>query len=282
MEGILIAVAAVVLLVGYMSLIEAQRLRVRNLELRFPNLPTEFDGYTILHLSDLHIRGLGRLERRVMRSIGSRQVDTCVITGDVTAMPRASDNFRRLCSAIRHTDPIFMVLGNSEHKPWLDTQMLVSALSFDGLQILTNSSALVERDGETVRFVGVDDPYSRLHDLDAAFQGVDRGEFIIFLTHCPSTTPEAIDRGADLVLAGHTHGGQLRLPFLGVTWTHMRHNKRLNDGLYTSEDLSRILRGDVGTSALFVSRGIGTSRIPVRFFCPPEVVYITLRRAEGS
>jgi hypothetical protein len=267
-------------LFGYMWLVESQRLRVRRLELGFRNLPAAFDGYIILHLSDLHISRLGRLERKVAGLIGKQPVDTCVITGDVTAQPRASDNFRRLCSAIRHSDPIFMVLGNSEHKPWLDTEMLLNALSFDGLEILNNSSTSVRRGDESIRIVGVDDPYSRLDDLDRAFEGVDPAQFVVFLTHCPSTTPDGIARGADLILAGHTHGGQVRIPFVGITWTHMRRNKRLNDGLYRPEALSRILGIDAGDSVLFVHRGVGTSRIPIRFFCPPEVVYITLRRSE--
>lgn len=274
-----IAAASAVALGGYMSLIEIQRLQVKNLELSFPNLPPEFDGYTILHLSDLHTANMGKLEKRLMRIIGQRPVDTCVITGDVTALPRASDYLRRICSVVQHRDPIFMVLGNSEHKPWLDSAMLIDALSFDGQQILINSSAVVEREGERIRIVGVDDPFTRLDDVDKAFDGVDPDEFIVFLTHCPSTTPDGIAKGADLTLAGHTHGGQVRLPFLGICWTHMHRNKRLNDGLYTPADLSRILGTDVGASALFVNRGIGTSRINIRLNCPPEVVYLTLRRA---
>lgn len=276
----MIAAAAAAGLIGYMWLVESQRLRVRRLELSFADLPAAFDGYTILHLSDLHISRLGRLERKVAGIIGRQPVDTCVITGDVTAQPRASDNFRRLCSAIQHRDPIFMVLGNSEHKPWLDTEMLLNALSFDGLVILNNTSATVNRGGESIRLVGVDDPYSRLEDLDRAFEGVDPAEFVAFLTHCPSTTPDGIARGAALILAGHTHGGQVRIPFVGITWTHMRRNKRLNDGLYGPEALSRILGIDAGGSTLFVHRGVGTSRIPIRFFCPPEVVYITLRKLQ--
>ena len=207
-----------------------------------------------------------------------RPVDVCLITGDVTAEPRASDIFRRVCSAIDHRGLIYLVLGNSEHKPWLDSQTLINALSFEGLKMLINSSTTITREDQHITLAGVDDAYSHLADTDAAFDGVDMNHFIILLTHCPSTTPDGLKHGADLVLAGHTHGGQVRIPGLGALWTHMRENKSLNDGLYTSADLTRRLGFDAGRSALFVNRGVGTSRIHIRLLCPPEIVYITLRR----
>ena len=263
---------------AYMMLYEQFNLRVRELEASFPNLPSAFDGYTLLHLSDLHLTKLGRLEKRTMEIIGAREVDGCIITGDVTAEPRASDVFRRVCSVIKHRDPIMMVLGNSEHKPWLDTDTLAKALTFDGLQMLVNSSTTLTRGADSIAVVGVDDPYSRRERLDAAFDGVDPTGFVLFLTHAPSITPEAIARGADLILSGHTHGGQVRIPGIGVLWTHMRSNRALSDGLYTPADLKRIANVDAGRSVLFVNRGVGTSRLHIRFLCPPEIVYITLRR----
>ena len=264
---------------AYATLIEPYNIQVRELELSFPNLPSDFDGYTILHISDLHLTKLGRLEKRAMQIIANRTVDACLVTGDVTADPRASDIFRRVCSSIRSSDPIYLILGNSEHKPWLDTEMLVEALSFDGLELLINSSSAICRGDSRMVLAGVDDPYSGLDDIEAAFDGVDPDEFIIFLTHCPSTTPQGIQRGADLILSGHTHGGQVRLPFVKRFWTHMRANKILNDGVYLPEDLSRLLNTDAGHTVLFVNRGLGMSRLPLRFLCPPEIALITLRES---
>lgn len=262
-----------------MMLYEQFALRVKELDLSFPNLPSAFEGYTLLHLSDLHLTKLGRLEKRTMEIIASREVDGCVVTGDVTAEPRASDIFRRICSAIPHKDPILMVLGNSEHKPWLDSEMLVEALTFKGLTMLTNASTIITRGEDTITVVGVDDPYSWRADYDRAFAGVDPAGFILFLGHSPSAAPDAIKRGADLVLSGHTHGGQVRIPGLGMLWTHMRVYKRLNDGLYTSEMIQRATGIDAGASVLFVSRGVGSSKLHIRFLCRPEIVYITLHRA---
>ena len=263
---------------SYTILYEQFNLQVRELELSFPNLPPAFDGYTILHLSDFHLTKLGLLEKRTMKIISGREVDCCVVTGDVTAKPRASDIFRRVCSAIRHRDPILMVLGNSEHKPWLDTDTLIQALTFEGLNLLLNSSTTIMRGEDRITVVGVDDPYSSRDDLQKAFECVDPGEFILFLTHSACVAPEGISRGADLTLAGHTHGGQVRVPGIGVLWTHMHANKALNDGLYAPADLKRLAGIDTEHAVVFVNRGVGTSRFHVRFLCPPEIVYITLRR----
>ncbi len=263
---------------AYAILYEQFALRTKELHISFPSLPHAFDGYTLLHISDLHLTKLGLLEKRTMEILSTREVDGCVVTGDVTAEPRASDIFRRICSTIPVRDPILLVLGNSEHKPWLDSDMLVEALSFPGLRILRNSSTTLEREGGSLAVVGVDDPYSRRSDMEAAFAGVDQESFILFLTHSPCVTPEAIERGADLILSGHTHGGQVRVPGLGPLWTHMHRNKRLNDGLYGPEDIRNATGTDAGHSVLFVNRGIGTSRLHIRFLCPPEIVYITLHR----
>lgn len=264
---------------AYAMLYEQFALRVKELEISFPNLPRAFDGYTLLHLSDLHLTKLGLLEKRTMDIISKREVDGCIVTGDVTAEPRASDIFRRICSVIPHRDPILMVLGNSEHKPWLDSDMLAQALTFDGLQLLTNSSTTLTRGDDSIAVVGVDDAYSRRSDLEAAFSGVDPSRFVLFLSHSPCVTPDAIERGADLILSGHTHGGQVRIPGLGMVWTHMRLNQGLNDGLYDPKMIGHITGKDAGHSVLFVNRGVGSSRLHIRFLCPPEIVYITLRRS---
>lgn len=265
---------------GYAMLYEQFALRVKELDISFPNLPPAFDGYTLLHLSDLHLTKLGLLERRTMEIISRREVDGCIVTGDVTAEPRASDIFRRICSVIPHRDPIMAVLGNSEHKPWLDTDMLVQALSFDGLRMLINSSTTLARGSDSITIVGVDDAYSHRSDLETAFSRVDPNSFIVFLTHSPCVTPDAVEHGADLILSGHTHGGQVRIPGFGMLWTHMHRNQALNDGLYDAAAIARATGIDAGNSVLFVNRGVGTSRIHIRFLCPPEVVYITLHRSQ--
>jgi len=271
--------AAAACLGGYMLLVEPFKIQLRKIDLSFPDLPFAFDGFTILHLSDFHVNKMGLLEKRLVDLISSLHTDVCVITGDVTVNPRAAAVFHQICARINADDPLYLVLGNSEHKPWVDTQEMVSALEHERIHMLINSSHAVKRGGQEIAVVGVDDPYSRMDDLKTAFDGVDPNAFILMLTHSPSVTPDAIRRGADLILSGHTHGGQVRFPGLDVLFTHMRANKALSDGLYTPDQLSSTLGFDAGGSALFVNRGIGTSRLHIRLLCPPEIAVITLRKA---
>lgn len=291
---------AAALAAAYAALIEQFSIRVKHFHLQFGNLPPAFDGTVILHLSDLHLTKLGLLEHRLTQLVSTRPVDMCFVTGDITQDPCAVAVFRWIRSVIRGPETVYGVLGNSEHKPWLTTTELVEALSFEGMRLLTNESDVIRRGNDSIRVIGVDDAYSRCADLDAAFRGVDPTEFIIFLTHCPSVAPQAVERGADLILAGHTHGGQVRLPLLGPLWAHMHSNKNLNDGLYLPDHLCRLLSDTVGAgvrqgvsrvdrsprakspecgSVLYVNRGVGTSKLHIRFLCPPEIAYITLHRS---
>ncbi len=262
---------------AYMFLAEPYSIDVRELTFEYPNLPPAFDGYTILHFSDTHIRKLGTLERRLIDIISSREVDSCFVTGDVTAHHHAPWVFKEICSHIRYRDKLAFILGNSEHKPWVDSPRMARDLTFEGITLLNNANMTIERGGEKIRVCGVDDPYELRHDLDKAFEGTSPEDFIIFLTHCPSITPDIIKRGGDLILAGHTHGGQIRLPFFGPMWTHMLRNSFLNDGVYDSERLTKLLGFDAGGANLFVTRGIGTSKVHVRFACKPDLAFITLK-----
>ena len=238
----IIATASAAALGAYMFLAEPYRIYVREFEFRYSNLPAEFDGYRILHVSDMHIRKFGTLEKRLCDIISSREVDACFFTGDVTAHHKAAWVFEEICSRLRCRDKAAFILGNSEHKPWVDSAKMAADLTFDGITLLNNANMTVERGGAKIVVAGVDDPYEYRHDIDKALEGVSPEDFIIFLTHCPSITQEVIERGADLVLAGHTHGGQIRLPFFGPMWTHMRRNSFLNDDVhYDSERLTMLL-----------------------------------------
>lgn len=283
---ILIAVAAATAFVY--AFLEPFKFVVREIELKFPNLPEQFDGLRILHLSDTHIRQMGRLERKWTGIISRTPADICAWTGDLVMFEKRVPVVFRLLPFIKTARPVYAVMGNSEHKPYVDTKQMVQALSSykatsadeegaESLKLLLNESAIVERDGAKISIVGVDDPYSGHADFESAFSGVDREGFIIMLAHCPSAVEKAWEMGADLVLSGHTHGGQLRLPGIGVLWTHTKVPTPLNDGLYFAAQAYPGLPAKPEAS-LFVHRGVGTSKIPIRFLCKPEIVYITLRR----
>lgn len=261
--------------------IESYLIHVKRINLHFKNLPTEFDGFKILHLSDLHIRKYGLLEKKTRSIISAEPADICFTTGDIASKAKGYDIFRELCASIPNKPPFYTVLGNTEHKPWSDSGGIKSNLQTECFRQLDNESTVLIRDTAAISVVGVDDAYSRHCDVNKAYSDSSPNDFTIFLTHCPSATSDAIKHRADLILAGHTHGGQVRFPGIPFFWTHMRKNKRLNDGLYDSIKLSSILGMKIDESQLYVNRGVGTSRIHIRLFCKPEITYITLYRSKA-
>ena len=224
---------------------------------------------------------MGRLEKKWAAIIAGRPADICLWTGDIVRFVETVPVVFDLLPSIKTARPVYGVLGNSEHKPHVDTKQMVEAFRSqqrrDDFKLLVNSSATLKRGEVSISIVGVDDPYSGFSDFDAAFQGVDREGFVIVMAHCPSAAEKALQMGADLVLSGHTHGGQLRIPGCGVLWTHMKAPTPLNDGLYFVAKDCPDIPAKPG-AAVFVHRGVGTSKIPIRFMCKPEIVYITLKR----
>ncbi len=271
---------AIILLAGlavYMF-IEPFKLRVRTLEADFVDLPANFDGFTMLFLSDLHIRKYGKLEKLLEEIVQKRKVDAILVVGDVTVKKSACRIFHNIIGKVPVEGPVFLVAGNSEHKPWLDSDALLKEMVTPQITLLHNRSLELEKDGQKLVFSGVDDPFTRYDDVGKALADVNHDDFVVFLAHCPSVAPEAMVKGADLVLSGHTHGGQVLLPFLPPIYTHMRKNKKLVDGLYIDKDINRLVGTNVEKKTLLVGRGVGTSKLHIRLRCRPEVIYVTLRK----
>ena len=270
------SVAVLGALAAVYALVEPYFTRIVTLEIRLTNLPAAFNGFRILHLTDLHTRKRGLLEKRAARLLASERADAIFVTGDSLKALSAAPVVRDLLDTVQCDGPRISVLGNAEHKPWIDQSYVEQAVRDTGVQLLVNSSLSIEKGGESIRVVGVDDAFTGRADMDAAFSGVAKDEFVVFLTHCPSVSEEAVRRGAAVVLAGHTHGGQVRFPGLPMIWTHMRSSKHVNDGLYVGRQLTPAAARSVDGPAVYVSRGFGTSRLPIRFRCRPEIARIVL------
>lgn len=239
----------------------------RSLSLRPLALPPAFDGYTVLFLSDLHLDGLEGLTEKVCELAADQPVDLCLLGGDFRTelsgpYTRAVSQLERLIPAIRARDGIYAVIGNH------DCLEMLEPLHAIGIQFLLNESLAIQRNGTRLWLVGVDDPhYYQAHDLNRAFDGVPREDFIVFLAHSPELYREADEKGADVYLCGHTHGGQIQLPAIGAVFTHSRAPRRFSAGAWTH-------RGMLG----YTSFGVGVSGIPVRFGTRGEVLRLTLRR----
>ncbi|MGI6099418.1 MAG: metallophosphoesterase [Lentisphaerae bacterium] len=241
-------------------------IRVRRNTLAIRRLPDAFEGFTLLQMSDLHIDLDPSLVDSVAATIAGLQYDVCVITGDfrnstIGTWDEVVPPMKRLVEQIRA--PVYAVLGNH------DFADMVGPLEETGMRFLLNESAAVERDGTAIYLVGIDDPnLYATHDFDHALRSVPSDAIRILLTHSPVIYGEAAARGFAALLAGHTHGGQICLPWGGIVVRNDRSPRRFLRGAWRHGDLQG-----------YTSSGTGSCGIPLRFNCPPEVTLHTLRRA---
>ena len=267
---------------------EARRIGITRREIECPRLPPAFDGFTILHLSDLHLRRSKSFAKFVADAIRAveDEVDAVAIAGDTTSRRPGLARFETILGALNESHPgvpVFLTTGNSEMRRWRVGRQVQAVAENAGCRVLRNENAPIDRGDEgRIYIVGVDDPFTRRDDLDTALSGMPRDAFTILLAHSPTIAGKAVAGGVDLVLSGHTHGGQIRLPWIGPVYARMGLNRALSSGLFEGEQLRRGIgrrQGPVGHTKLFVSRGVGASRIPLRLMCPPEMAI--LRLVEG-
>ncbi|MDY0041066.1 MAG: CDP-archaeol synthase [Desulforhabdus sp.] len=249
----------------------ALQIEVTHINFDFEELPPAFDGYRILFLTDLHLDGLEGLTEKLQTLVGNIQADLCVIGGDLRMethgpFSRALSLMRRLIPAIHAKDGIFGILGNH------DCLEIIEVLQKEKITFLVNDAMAVERQGERIWFVGVDDPhYYRCEDLEQAFRGVGEEDFAVFLAHSNEVYREARRYGPKLYLCGHSHAGQIQLPPFGPLFTHSRAPRRYSQGKWHYQ-------GMLG----YTSCGAGVSGVPLRFFSHGEVALITLNRKSSG
>lgn len=249
----------------------ARSIELRQVRFEFANLPKAFDGFRILHLSDLHSDGLAGLPDAICELVGGLTPDLCVLTGDYrfeTYGPCHNVNFHmtRIVESVRAPFGIVGILGNH------DFAEEAEALTAAGVTMLINRAIEVSKDGASIWIVGLDDPhYYGCDDLEGALGAVPDDAFKILLVHTPELIPEAEGRGIQLYLCGHTHGGQICVPGIGPIVVNARCARRFTRGRWTS-----------GSIQGYTSSGAGSSCVPVRFFCPPEVTMIELGRAPSA
>jgi hypothetical protein len=234
----------------------------------FPDLPSIFDGYRILFLSDLHLDALEGLTEKVIGIVRQTPVDLCVLGGDFRdntygSFTAALLEMRRLLPEIRAGDGILGVLGNH------DCIEIVESLRGLGVTFLVNDSHEVRRGGECIWIVGADDcHYYKAHDLESAFAGLPLRAFSILVSHSNEVYKEAVDYRPNLFICGHTHAGQILIPPFGPIFTHSKAPRRFCHGKWDYEGMPG-----------YTSAGVGVSGVPVRFNSKGEVTVITLKKS---
>ena len=213
----------------------------------------------IAHLTDVHTRGIGRREQRIFAILEEEKPDVIVVTGDTLASHGGSySKCRAFYQRLHAPLGVWAVLGNWEN--WRPLKHQQAFYESSGVHLLLNAGKPLRPD---VWIAGVDDPYSAVAKPDAALAGAPPESYKILLFHSPAYFDQVADR-VNLCLAGHTHGGQVRIPFIPPLWLPSGCGRYL-EGWY-----------EKGSSRMYVSRGLGMSVLPVRFLCRPELVFITV------
>jgi len=275
------SVAACVLVLAYSFFVERKAISLTKLELYFPDLPSEFDGFTILQIADFHISHWWELERRMELLIKdiAQKTDLLVFTGDIAVNSRGARLTEEFIQRIRPSGKTLAVYGNTEHKGRYGNKRRAD-ISQTSIRVLTNEHIVITKDAGKIVVAGVDDPFTGFDNLAAALKDAPKDAFIILLAHAPSIADEAAEAGVKLLISGHTHGGQIRFPIVGTIYSHLRKHRRLTHGLFEGARLSKIIGTNAGDMKVYVSRGVGISTLPFRFLCPPEIVLFTLKKAQ--
>lgn len=275
--GLITAVA----LTLYAGEIERHWIELKRISIAIPNLPEAFDGFRIAQLSDIHLDFFTEpfFLRRAVRQINDLKPDAVFLTGDfITEFMRSPTlplHAAWLCAEILQTltcARVYGILGN--HDCLSNPTEIARALTAHGVQVLRNANLPIEQNGARLWLAGLDDPLAGRPDLNKTIPERIRSlrdEPVLLLCHEPDYIDTILRHPASqsirFMLSGHTHGGQVRIPFYGPLTLPLM-GKNYVEGLF-----------QLGGMQLYVNRGLGTVGVPFRFDCPPEITEITLHRA---
>lgn len=240
---------------------------VTETDIHIRRLGERYDGLRIVHLTDIHHSLYTPLEdvERAVKMTNHLQPDMIVLTGDyVTFSPTYIWPVAQVLGRLRARLGVFAVLGNHDFQ--VDADEMTRALEGHRIKVLRNSHFALASGRDRLWMVGVDDLWWSADDLEAAMRHVPPHDPKILLCHNPVGIHMAAEQRIDLVLSGHTHGGQVRLPVVGGLYTRSKLGKRFIAGWNRLD----------GTQ-IYVSRGIGKVLVPLRVNCPPEIACLNLR-----
>jgi uncharacterized protein len=241
---------------------------VNEISVVIPNLPSAFDGFRMLQLSDIHIDGIPDRGERLGRLIETLEFDLCLITGDYRFATFGDYNeavlwMNRLMGSVNCPCGTYGILGNH------DFIEMIPGLEACGIRMLLNDAVPIERGKKLIWIVGLDDVhFYGAHDLYKPLSGIPDEHLKILMVHSPEIIAEAADASVAYYLCGHTHGGQICLPGKLPVWFNASCPKKYAAGPWRYRDMQG-----------YTSRGTGASGLAVRFHCPPEVTIHTLVRS---
>lgn len=251
---------------SYPVFIESHLLQINYYNVPVNNLPHSFHGFKIVHITDVHYGPLVRLNfvKEVINKANGIRGDIIVCTGDYVHERNSTkqiDTVWPVLSQLKATHGVYSVLGNHDH--WADFNKSKYWLSKSG-QNLRHKSIPISKNGEEIWLGGAGDYFEDSIGIDTAFQNVPKEKCKIVLAHNPDTADQNYVTRVDLFISGHTHGGQVNIPFIGTPILPVK-NKKYSSGYIQNSK-----------NGVFISRGIGWAIIPVRFNCSPEIAVLNL------
>jgi uncharacterized protein len=248
----------------------AKKMVCREMTLYFNNLPKQFEDFSILHLSDLHLDGMEGLAENILKTINGRTIDICLLTGDYRTSLHGPhkhiiDALQYLINHIDSKQGFIGILGNH------DSCHMVNPMEKIGIRMLINETCILHRNDEQIRIIGTDDVHYYYTDQALhAFEKADQ-DFTIALVHSSELFDMAAHMGVDLYLCGHTHAGQVCLPGGRAIIKHLNRGRKYYRGHWLYREMQGVTHA-----------GVGTSGIPVRFNTQSEVLIYRLSRTSDG
>lgn len=246
---------------------EANSLSLERVEIMLKRLPKQLDGLKIIHLSDTHHSPFTSLEhiKRAVKIANRLRPDVFLLTGDYVSHEREYiPPVAAVLGKLKAKYGVYACLGNHDH--WTDADLVTHLFRGEGLKVLINEGLRFEARGASFWLAGVDDYMVGKTDVPAALRGSFPDEMKLLLAHNPIIFREAVRAGIDLTLSGHTHGGQIKIR---DEEKRILPRRKLSSGLHKRKN-----------SQVYITRGIGTVVVPMRYQCPPEISLLELRSVE--
>jgi len=254
---------------AYATLIEPYNYLISETDVYINDLPERFENYRITQLTDLHhsrILGIDEV-RRVVQLAQQTKPDMFVLTGDYsTSYRRYIEPCTEALGILSAPEGVWAVLGNHDH--YTDAELTTRALKRQHISVLDNQNTSLRRGSDSIQLSGIDDWTWNAADWTKAFAGLNNAVPTVLLSHQPNVLEFEQTRNVSLILSGHTHGGQIKLPWLGTPAKFATKDLRFAQGLFRHNDVQ-----------LYVSTGTGVIGLPIRFGVRPEIAVLRLKRA---
>jgi uncharacterized protein len=256
----------------YANRIEPSLIDIQEHNIKHPLIPNSFDGIKMIQFSDTHLGFQYNLHQfnKLVKKINSLQPDIILFTGDLMDEPNQYTEINKLIPILKNLQaPLgkFCIFGNHDHGGY-GSEIYRNIMETTNFTVLLNDSAQVKlMDGSKIYLLGIDDAMLGKPNLPLTLKNVPTDSFKILLSHAPDLAETAVQYPIHWQLSGHSHGGQIKIPFFGALVTPP-FGQIYPEGLYSI--------GENNPLSLYVNRGIGTTRLPFRFMSKPELSVFTL------